>query len=656
LKLTIPQKVRLASATVADSDFVPSQNKQPLPEANRRAGTSAAAIGLALSVGAHCLLLPRQGDNAVAAEPVISETATDVASLSPGAMTSATVPVSGDREHIVQAGQSLWQVANSYGVSASSIAILNRIPLDAVLKVGQVLRIPTDLRVARLSNDGVVNDSTIYYGSMQSTEDAASKSDNKAVKQAEIDDSLRLSQTKALSILNQARKNLKVSLQGLETGKVNSALPVDDTLAPVVPQLVPPSDAPRPLQAQSAKTIKTLAYQVVPGDTISIIARTYGVSQEELIKTNRIADPNFLVVGQYLKISSSSRSAVVNASVAVADQLPITRSATGEPSDPTQLLATSLPKAAPFEPQESMAFQTKVASPPVALPAKPLPVVGSDSSGSRDNLARRNTQVAAAPLAASSASELSNSPSARYGDIETLRNQITEMRQKYHASLASAVGSGMKVATPSLGSASPRIALSKKAEDLPQKTENSSIESLQQLKPQVVATAPVGSEAYEPSIPAFLTKIVSPTLPSIGPGENYLPQVPNQFTGYIWPTKGVFTSGYGWRWGRMHRGIDIAGPVGTPIVAAASGIVVTAGWNSGGYGNVVDIRHADGSITRYAHNNRILVRSGQSVEQGQQIAEMGSTGFSTGPHSHFEVHLPGQGAVNPMAYLPRSGA
>jgi murein DD-endopeptidase MepM/ murein hydrolase activator NlpD len=92
------------------------------------------------------------------------------------------------------------------------------------------------------------------------------------------------------------------------------------------------------------------------------------------------------------------------------------------------------------------------------------------------------------------------------------------------------------------------------------------------------------------------------------------------------------TSGYGWRWGRMHRGIDIAGPVGTPIMAAASGVVVRSGWNSGGYGNLVDIRHADGSMTRYAHNSRLLVREGQQVRQGQQIAEMGSTGFSTGPH------------------------
>jgi murein DD-endopeptidase MepM/ murein hydrolase activator NlpD len=127
---------------------------------------------------------------------------------------------------------------------------------------------------------------------------------------------------------------------------------------------------------------------------------------------------------------------------------------------------------------------------------------------------------------------------------------------------------------------------------------------------------------------------------------------PTQFNGYIWPAKGVLTSGYGWRWGRMHKGIDIAAPIGTPIVAAAPGVVVSAGWNSGGYGNLVELQHPDGSVTLYAHNNRILVRRGQEVAQGQQISEMGSTGRSTGPHLHFEVHPNGRGAVNPIALLP----
>jgi murein DD-endopeptidase MepM/ murein hydrolase activator NlpD len=81
--------------------------------------------------------------------------------------------------------------------------------------------------------------------------------------------------------------------------------------------------------------------------------------------------------------------------------------------------------------------------------------------------------------------------------------------------------------------------------------------------------------------------------------------------------------------------------------------VVTAGWNSGGYGNLIELRHPNGSLTVYAHNNRLIARVGQQVYQGEKIAEMGSTGRSTGPHSHFEIHPAGKGAVNPMFFLSR---
>ena len=123
-------------------------------------------------------------------------------------------------------------------------------------------------------------------------------------------------------------------------------------------------------------------------------------------------------------------------------------------------------------------------------------------------------------------------------------------------------------------------------------------------------------------------------------------------TGWIWPTQGVFSSGYGWRWGRMHKGIDIANNVGTPVMAARAGQVVSAGWNDGGYGYLVEVRHADGSLSRYAHNSRILVRPGDQVNQGSVISLMGSTGRSTGPHLHFEILPPGRGAMNPLQFLP----
>jgi murein DD-endopeptidase MepM/ murein hydrolase activator NlpD len=173
----------------------------------------------------------------------------------------------------------------------------------------------------------------------------------------------------------------------------------------------------------------------------------------------------------------------------------------------------------------------------------------------------------------------------------------------------------------------------------------------------VVATAPLGAEGYDPLSNPSLGRMVSPELPPLSNPDTYLPNGKQQSAnGFIWPSKGVMTSGYGWRWGRMHKGIDIAGPIGTPIVAASDGVVTYAQWNDGGYGYLVEITHPDGTETVYAHNSRILVQKGQRVAQGEQISEMGSTGFSTGPHLHFEIHPAGQGAINPMALLPDDGS
>ena len=120
----------------------------------------------------------------------------------------------------------------------------------------------------------------------------------------------------------------------------------------------------------------------------------------------------------------------------------------------------------------------------------------------------------------------------------------------------------------------------------------------------------------------------------------------------IWPTTGVVTSPYGLRWGGsdFHPGMDIANDMGTPIVATADGVVDYAGWNAGGYGNMVDIDHGNGIMTRYGHASQVVVSAGQYVKRGQLIAYMGSTGFSTGPHVHYEVHVNGQ-RVNPISYL-----
>jgi murein DD-endopeptidase MepM/ murein hydrolase activator NlpD len=118
---------------------------------------------------------------------------------------------------------------------------------------------------------------------------------------------------------------------------------------------------------------------------------------------------------------------------------------------------------------------------------------------------------------------------------------------------------------------------------------------------------------------------------------------------FIWPVNGTFTSPFGYRWGRLHAGIDIAVPEGTPLRAADSGRVIIAGW-TGGYGNYTCIAHSGSLSTCYGHQSRIAVSVGQNVSKGQVIGYSGNTGNSTGPHLHFEVRVNGN-PVDPMGYL-----
>ncbi|MCY1137920.1 M23 family metallopeptidase [Actinoplanes sp. Pm04-4] len=127
-------------------------------------------------------------------------------------------------------------------------------------------------------------------------------------------------------------------------------------------------------------------------------------------------------------------------------------------------------------------------------------------------------------------------------------------------------------------------------------------------------------------------------------------------TGWVNPNPtGRVTSCYGQRWGRLHAGVDIAAPDGSPILAAGPGVVVRAG-EAQGYGLAVLIDHGNGYLTHYGHMSAIAVHEGQRVEAGEQIGNEGSTGHSTGPHLHFEVH---QGfyknPIEPTAWLRAHG-
>ncbi|MCR4662427.1 MAG: M23 family metallopeptidase [Endomicrobiaceae bacterium] len=128
-----------------------------------------------------------------------------------------------------------------------------------------------------------------------------------------------------------------------------------------------------------------------------------------------------------------------------------------------------------------------------------------------------------------------------------------------------------------------------------------------------------------------------------------------RYTPSIWPCKGIISSGYGIRFHPIfntrffHRAIDIANKKNTPIVATADGVVAFSGWMRG-YGNVIAIEHGTKYRTVYAHLAKSLVKKGEFVTKGQEIAKMGNTGRSTGPHVHYELHL-NKRPINPMKYL-----
>jgi murein DD-endopeptidase MepM/ murein hydrolase activator NlpD len=126
-------------------------------------------------------------------------------------------------------------------------------------------------------------------------------------------------------------------------------------------------------------------------------------------------------------------------------------------------------------------------------------------------------------------------------------------------------------------------------------------------------------------------------------------------------TSANFTSGYGVRSdpfrgsAAMHAGIDLAGPMGTPVYATADGVVGRSEWNSGGYGNLIELNHGQGIQTRYGHLSQRLVQAGQHIHRGQLIGLMGSTGRSTGSHLHYEVRIDGR-AVNPIPFMQQPAA
>ncbi|BAZ90013.1 peptidase M23 [Raphidiopsis curvata NIES-932] len=599
---------------------------------NCRAIPRAAMIGLAISMGATSLFITQKGDKAQAAAPVASEKA---------AFVDPSVPET-DVEKVT---------AEKLDVQTPTLA-----------SVPESIEVPTEV-------------------------------DNTA------NDQLREQQEFALNQLKEKSERLKTSLNSLpqeaqEPSSVNNNNSPEEKS---VPALTTP---------QVVATAEISNYKVKPGDTLVEIAGSYGTSVAELIQANGLSNPHDLRVNQKLIIpqvksgTGLQQLPTATSPVVIPPKTQIAISPLVPPDREANLPnAAELPLSASTGSSEGIAVTVPQISSPTSGSTISVPVAGKNlpqvpeaglttpkgMGGSTDEF---TTTVA---IVAKTVPTQLEKVTPNNDRLRSLKAEIERLRERYRAQRSTVALTNSGKVENSLsplgqGNIDPvKVSLDVQPKAVtiavPRLREDGNVSVNSQLGVDAIApnNEPVnpqfvpGNTRRNPGIrlnvpPSrvnardSLGKLrgttVSPALPPLAAVDIYLPRSTEEdsnspaFTGHIWPAKGVLTSGYGWRWGRMHRGIDIANGVGTPIYASAPGRVQRAGWNNGGYGLLVEIRHEDGSMTRYAHNSRILVRVGQEVQQGETIAAMGSTGFSTGPHTHFEIHPTGKGAVNPIAFLP----
>jgi murein DD-endopeptidase MepM/ murein hydrolase activator NlpD len=472
------------------------------------------------------------------------------------------------------------------------------------------------------------------------------------------------------------------------------ASPSQDTASAELPEPKTPEATvattaePTVPQPESATAASSVVYRVNPGDTLGEIAQAYSIPETSLVHANQLNNPNLIVVGQVLQIPADNLTASAgNATTMPTATIPansVTEQFRPEGFASSLLTDSQVQESVgvnvPTVPEVKPEAQDVSLSEPVDIDS--LSNAAPTAVDASAEPSQTSQQVATASLAEPSpgGSPKSSQETATPGSnpyVAQLMSEILAMRDRYRAANSSeaqpqqpvvvaatpeAVASPLNssAVNPEFRSASYLESSNAQSSGFQSRTGNEDTSRSASdptpaeapQRPQLLATAPLGSENYEPLLQPVAGQLVSPDLPPLPGAEAFLPNSSPSFDGFIWPSRGVLSSGYGWRWGRMHRGIDIAAPIGTPVHAAAGGTIQFSAWNSGGYGNMIEIRHPDGTMTRYAHLSRNLVRAGQQVEQGQQIGLVGSTGYSTGPHLHFEVHLPNQGTVNPIAYLP----
>ncbi|MGD1866859.1 MAG: peptidoglycan DD-metalloendopeptidase family protein [Phormidesmis sp.] len=606
-------KQAISQESVSDS----GHSYSPESQSNASRVKSAAMLGIALSVGASGALVSQAEASAAVSAPKVSDTtkafssdSTVSASQSPKAEPAQAEIVA---YHTVESGESLWQIAQQHRIGLRDLKIANELQPETSIRVGQVLKVPSNLESApgELSLE-IIGAETAESASGQITFESVSEPVStepvlmaQSLEQAATDEAPGVAELTAPPTLVDPTaaaddSNGNAEVASLEFSEQSATLEIEI------------ADASTQVEASPVVTTALAApqsfsnYQIQAGDTLASIASSLGTTTQEIISANGLVNPDVILTGATLRVPQNDGQ--------------IARQANSLSNDANSI-------GGPRPTSERLAYLQSTASRPDA--ARLLGEMQSATPTQTYSVGPTETQ-SVDPYVANLLDE-----------VESVRETPVEASE---------------VAPTTIDGVSERSRLLARSEQRRESTQVSEQVALvpesQAAAPELLAAAPLSPDAYIPAQRPSTGQVVSPDMPLLPGSGEFLPEAPEQFDGYVWPTQGTFTSGYGWRWGRMHRGIDVAGPVGTPIVAAAMGVVEQAGWNSGGYGNIVEIRHPDGSMTRYAHNNSLNVSAGQTVRQGQKIAEMGSTGYSTGPHLHFEIHMSGQGAVNPVAHLP----
>ncbi len=173
--------------------------------------------------------------------------------------------------------------------------------------------------------------------------------------------------------------------------------------------------------------------------------------------------------------------------------------------------------------------------------------------------------------------------------------------------------------------------------------------SLPNITPGTMLFIPGGEGEFTDWLPHYSRD--EPTESSIPGGCGIITEGYIGYGTFIWPTTETYLSGYDYTPETNHRAIDIAGSIGNPVWAVDAGVIVYSGWNDHGYGNLIVVDHGNGWQSVYAHLDTFLAFCGQSVDQGEQIGTLGTTGNSTGPHLHFELRHETYGVVNPWDFL-----